>query len=147
MCIRDRLHPSSKSTKAFARRETRQGEDPSRASAVSALRSFSLRNPDCIMPATESARSKNARNFYRLFNESGYTNKRRLRSKLGCAQGDRSMNINAKPARRFANYVNGEDQDGRQGETFESINPTTGAAFGRFVESSPADVDAAVQAA
>jgi hypothetical protein len=26
------------------------------------------------MPATESARSKNARNFYRLFNESGYTN-------------------------------------------------------------------------
>ena len=57
------------------------------------------------------------------------------------------MNINAKPARRFANHVNGEDQDGRQGETFESINPTTGAAFGRFVESSPADVDAAVQAA
>jgi hypothetical protein len=32
-----------------------------------------LRNPDCIMPATESARSINARNFYRLFNESGYT--------------------------------------------------------------------------
>ena len=57
------------------------------------------------------------------------------------------MNINAKPARRFANHVNGQDQDGRQGETFESINPTTGAAFGRFVESSPADVDAAVQAA
>src|SRR5665811_1554 len=73
MCIRDQLHPSSKSTKAFARRETRQGEDPSRASAVSALRSFSLRNPDCIMPATESVRSKNARNFYRLFNESGYS--------------------------------------------------------------------------
>src|SRR5450759_1211141 len=66
------LHPLSKSTKAFARRETRQGEDPSRASAVSALRSFSLRNPDCIMRATKSARSKNARNFYRLFNESGY---------------------------------------------------------------------------
>jgi aldehyde dehydrogenase (NAD+) len=57
------------------------------------------------------------------------------------------MNINAKPARRFTNHVNGKDQDGRQGETFESINPTTGAAFGRFVESSPADVDAAVQAA
>src|SRR5665811_114511 len=32
--------------KAFARRETRQGEDPSRASAVSALRSSSLRKPD-----------------------------------------------------------------------------------------------------
>ncbi len=57
------------------------------------------------------------------------------------------MNINTKPARRFANHVNGKDQDGRQGETFESINPTTGAAFGRFVESSSADVDAAVQAA
>jgi hypothetical protein len=32
-----------------------------------------LRNPDCIMSATESARSINARNFYRLFNESGYS--------------------------------------------------------------------------
>src|SRR5450756_2590947 len=70
MCIRD--SPLSKSTKAFARRETRQGEDPSRASTVSALRSSSLRKPDCIMRATESARSENARNFYRLFNESGY---------------------------------------------------------------------------
>ncbi|THD67276.1 MAG: aldehyde dehydrogenase [Bradyrhizobium sp.] len=57
------------------------------------------------------------------------------------------MNINTKPPRRFANYVNGKDQDGRQRETFESTNPTTGAAFGSFVESSPADVDAAVQAA
>lgn len=47
------------------------------------------------------------------------------------------MNINAKPARRFANHVNGQDQDGRQGETFESINPTTGAAFGRFVNRAP----------
>ena len=56
------------------------------------------------------------------------------------------MNINTKPARRFANHVNGKDQDGRQGETFESINPTTGAAFGRFVNRVPADVDAAVQA-
>jgi len=36
-----------------------------------------LRNPDCIMSATESARSINARNFYRLFNESGYNNKRK----------------------------------------------------------------------
>jgi aldehyde dehydrogenase (NAD+) len=57
------------------------------------------------------------------------------------------MNINTKTARHFANHVNGQDQDGRQGETFESINPTTGTPFGRFVESSPADVDAAVQAA
>jgi aldehyde dehydrogenase (NAD+) len=57
------------------------------------------------------------------------------------------MNINAKPPRRFVNHVNGQDQDGRQGETFESTNPTTGAAFGSFVESSAADVDAAVKAA
>src|SRR5665213_333345 len=57
------------------------------------------------------------------------------------------MNINAKPPRRFVNHVNGEDRDGRQGETFESTNPTTGAAFGSFVESSAADVDAAVKAA
>src|ERR1019366_2789081 len=66
------LHPSSKSTKAFARRVTRQGEDPSRASAVSALRSSSLRKPDRIMRATESVQSETARNFSRLFNESGY---------------------------------------------------------------------------
>src|ERR1700760_4946355 len=53
----------------------------------------------------------------------------------------------AKAARRFANYVNGQDRDGLDGATFESINPTTGAAFGRFVESSAKDVDAAVRAA
>jgi aldehyde dehydrogenase (NAD+) len=57
------------------------------------------------------------------------------------------VNINARPAHRYANYVNGQDREGRQGETFESINPTTGAAFGHFVESGAADVDAAVQAA
>ena len=47
-----------KSTKAFARRVTRQGEDPSRASAVSALRSSSLRKPDRIMLETESSNRK-----------------------------------------------------------------------------------------
>src|SRR5665811_332695 len=82
-----RLHPLSKSTKALARRDTRQGEDPSRASAVSALRSSSLRKPDRIMRATESARSKIARNFYRLFNESGY-------SDAGAQQPNRPPNLN-----------------------------------------------------
>ena len=53
----------------------------------------------------------------------------------------------AKAARRYTNYVNGRDQEGRDGATFESINPTTGKAFGQFVESSAADVDVAVRAA
>ena len=38
--------PGVKNTKAFARRVTRQGEDASRAKAISALRSSSLRKPD-----------------------------------------------------------------------------------------------------
>src|ERR1700743_608495 len=57
------------------------------------------------------------------------------------------MSSTATTARRFANYVNGQDRDGLDGATFESINPTTGAAFGQFVESSAKDVDAAVRAA
>ena len=57
------------------------------------------------------------------------------------------MSNTAKMARRYANYVNGQDCDGRDGATFESINPTTGAAFGRFVELSASDVDVAVRAA
>ena len=39
------LHPSSKSTKALARRVTRQAADPSRANAISLWRSSSLRKP------------------------------------------------------------------------------------------------------
>ena len=57
------------------------------------------------------------------------------------------MSNTAKTARRYANYVNGRDLEGRDGATFESINPTTGAAFGQFVKSSASDVDAAVRAA
>jgi aldehyde dehydrogenase (NAD+) len=57
------------------------------------------------------------------------------------------MSNPAKAVRRYVNYVNGQDCEGRDGATFESVNPTTGAAFGRFVESSASDVDAAVRAA
>jgi acyl-CoA reductase-like NAD-dependent aldehyde dehydrogenase len=57
------------------------------------------------------------------------------------------MSTTATMTRRYANYVNGQDREGQDGATFESINPTTGAAFGRFVESSAHDVDAAVRAA
>jgi aldehyde dehydrogenase (NAD+) len=57
------------------------------------------------------------------------------------------MSNTAKTARRYANYVNGQDCEGRDGATFESINPTTGKAFGQFVESSAGDVDVAVRAA
>lgn len=59
--------------KMFARRVTRQREDPSRASDVSALLSSSLRKPDRIMLETESVQSETARNFSRFFNELGYT--------------------------------------------------------------------------
>ncbi|MGF7162588.1 aldehyde dehydrogenase (NAD+) [Rhodoligotrophos appendicifer] len=49
--------------------------------------------------------------------------------------------------RHYANYINGRDQPGRDGGVFQSINPTTGAIWGDFVESSAADVDTAVRAA
>ena len=39
------------------------------------------------------------------------------------------MSNTAKAARRYANYVNGQDCEGRDGATFESINPTTGAGL------------------
>ena len=45
------------------------------------------------------------------------------------------MSTTATMTRRYTNYVNGQDREGQDGATFESINPTTGAAFGRFVES------------
>src|SRR6185312_3981262 len=61
--------------------------------------------------------------------------------------GEERMSSTAKAARRYANYVNGSDCAGREGATFESINPTTGAAFGQFVESNAGDVDVAVRAA
>src|SRR5207344_1581410 len=66
------LHPSSKSTNAFARRVTRQAADPSRAKAIHLWRSSSPRKRPRIMAPSESAQQRNARNFPRLFNESGY---------------------------------------------------------------------------
>ena len=51
------------------------------------------------------------------------------------------------PIPNYANFVDGELQDGRDGQRFESTNPATGLPFGRFVESSVADVNAAVRAA
>src|SRR6516164_6000851 len=44
------LHPSSSSTKAFARRVRRDAADPSRANAIRCLRSSALRKPPRIMP-------------------------------------------------------------------------------------------------
>ncbi len=49
--------------------------------------------------------------------------------------------------RRYTNHVNGQERAGRDGAEFDSINPTTGRLWGRFVESGAADVDAAVRAA
>ncbi len=47
----------------------------------------------------------------------------------------------------YLNFVDGEARAGLDGQTFESTNPSTGVAFGRFVESSAADIDAAVRSA
>jgi len=47
--------------------------------------------------------------------------------------------------RRYVNHVNGKDRAGDA--EFGSVNPTTGAIWGHFVESSTADIDAAVRAA
>src|SRR5271168_2459978 len=44
------LHPPSSKTRAFARRVTRDAADPSRANAISLLRSSTLRKPPRIMP-------------------------------------------------------------------------------------------------
>src|SRR5439155_7688306 len=63
--------PSSRSTRALARRVTREATDPSRANAISLLRSSSLRKWARIMPPSESAKPENSRIFYRDFNESG----------------------------------------------------------------------------
>src|SRR5271165_542808 len=57
------LHPSSKSTRAFARRVIRLAAAPSRANAISLLRSSSPRKPPRIMPLSESDQQRNARNF------------------------------------------------------------------------------------
>src|SRR5579863_3349969 len=67
------LHPPSSSTKAFARRVKRDAAEPSRASAISSIRSSALRKPPRITPTSESINQQNARNFARFFNESGYT--------------------------------------------------------------------------
>src|SRR5271157_5916162 len=57
------LHPSFKSTRAFARRVIRLAAAPSRANAISLLRSSSPRKPPRIMPPSESDQQRNARNF------------------------------------------------------------------------------------
>ena len=54
--------------------------------------------------------------------------------------------VTEKP-REYANHIAGKRIPASDGRTFESINPTTGKVWGRFAESSRADVDAAVNAA
>ena len=49
--------------------------------------------------------------------------------------------------RDYANHIAGKSVPASDGRTFESTNPTTGKVWGRFAESSRADVDSAVRAA
>src|ERR1700691_5461130 len=67
------LIPLSNSTRALARLVTRPAAKPSRASAISALRSSSIRKPPRIMRPSESDPPPNARHFSRVLIESGYT--------------------------------------------------------------------------
>ncbi|MDR5826301.1 aldehyde dehydrogenase [Caballeronia sp. LP006] len=48
---------------------------------------------------------------------------------------------------RYGNYIGGKEVPTSGGETFTSINPTTGREWGAFALSSASDVDAAVAAA
>ncbi len=54
--------------------------------------------------------------------------------------------VTEKP-RGYANHIAGKSVPASDGRTFESTNPTTGKVWGRFAESSRADVDSAVRAA
>lgn len=54
--------------------------------------------------------------------------------------------VTEKP-REYANHIAGKSLPASDGRTFESTNPTTGKVWGRFAESSRADVDSAVRAA
>jgi aldehyde dehydrogenase (NAD+) len=49
--------------------------------------------------------------------------------------------------REFDNHIGGERVPPAEGKRFDSINPTTGAVWGRFAESGRGDVDRAVNAA
>ena len=49
--------------------------------------------------------------------------------------------------REYANHIAGKSVPASDARTFESTNPTTGKAWGRFAESGRADIDAAVRAA
>ena len=57
------------------------------------------------------------------------------------------MDTPAASLRRFDNHIAGERVASAEGRRFTSINPTTGAAWAEFAESSRADVDRAVRAA
>src|SRR5215212_437935 len=45
------------------------------------------------------------------------------------------------------NFIDGTWRDAASGATIETIDPSTGEAFGRIADSGPEDVDAAVRAA
>lgn len=48
---------------------------------------------------------------------------------------------------RYANFVGDDDRSGAGGDEFESINPTSGALWGRFLKSTSEDVDRAIRVA
>src|SRR5271167_580409 len=67
------LMPLSNSTSALARLVTRPAAKPSRASAISALRSSSMRKPPRIIWPSESHPPPNAKHFSRVLVQSEYS--------------------------------------------------------------------------
>src|SRR6202041_3562642 len=65
-------HPLIQQHQGLARLCTRPAAKPSRASAISSLRSSSIRKPPRIMRPSESDPPPNARHFSRVLIESGY---------------------------------------------------------------------------
>ncbi len=57
------------------------------------------------------------------------------------------MDTATPPPRRYDNHIGGKRCPAADGRTFTSTNPTTGKLWGRFAESSRADIDRAVRAA
>src|SRR5271170_5547793 len=106
------LLPASRSTRALARRVTRQTIEPSRASAIRAFRSSSLRKPPRITRRSESRQPQHASDFSRILSESGYTSKARARFILRefMASGSAALSVKVFWAREYFVSTVGRDE-------------------------------------
>src|SRR5271170_4898234 len=98
------LLPASRSTRALERCVTRQTIEPSRASAIRAFRSSSLRKPPRITRRSESRQPQHASDFSRILSESGYI---KAQKEKFVAAGRPILSIDAKKKEPIGNYKNG----------------------------------------